>query len=268
MKKQVIAIALMSAVISLTGCSININDDTMSQAANTAVSMLDDADLKVNGQDADISLDSNGDVNVSLVQSAATADASADIQGIVGTWYEADVLDSRTLTVKSDGTFELAYRGGGKQYGTVKAETAENPDGSTYIWYNFYETDGTFWAGFQKNGDTQCDLYSGQDGAMHFTLGSDPVWNADAADITPLVGEWYFQIQDQQNGAVYDNAGFVTIAANCTYVFQPKDGSLPIRGTIKLDYEEYPNGDTAPFFALYNDDGNFWIGAFCSITAM
>ena len=35
----------------------------------------------------------------------------SSIQGIVGTWFEDGVLDPRTLTIKADGTYELAYKG-------------------------------------------------------------------------------------------------------------------------------------------------------------
>lgn len=262
MKKQAIAIALMSAVITLTGCSINIDDDTMSQAANMAVSMLDEADIKVNGQDVDVSLDSNGNINISTAQ-AETA-AAADIRKIIGTWYEADVLDSRTLTIKEDGTFELAYRGGGAQYGTVKAETAQNPDGSAVIWYNLYESDGAFLTGFQDSGSVMNDLYSGQDGAMHFVRAAENQTAASDTDIAPLIGEWYYEQQDPQNGALYDDAGFVSVAADCTYTYQPKDGSALKRGTIKVDYDEYPDGSKVPFWAFYDNDGQFFIGIYCT----
>ena len=83
-------------------------------------------------------------------------------------------------------------------------------------------------------------------------------------DITPLVGEWYHQEQNPQNGAVYDDTGVVTIAANSTYTYQPKDGSAPKKGTIKVDYDEYSNGDKVPFWAFYDNDGSFFIGIYCT----
>ena len=71
MKKQIITIAILSAAVSLTGCSVNINDETMSAAKDIAVSVLDDTDIKVNGQPVDVTVDSNGDVNVSVNKTAA-----------------------------------------------------------------------------------------------------------------------------------------------------------------------------------------------------
>lgn len=93
----------------------------------------------------------------------------ADIYNIAGVWYEADVLDSRTLTINEDGSYTLAYRGGGAAYGTVKIEYEEHPDGSLTAWYNLYEDDGKLFAGFQKTDEfPQDNLYSGHDGEMHF----------------------------------------------------------------------------------------------------
>lgn len=271
MKKHIIAIVILSAALSLTGCSININDETMSAAKDVAVSMLDDADIKVNGQSVDVTVDSNGDVNVSLGQTTAqtdsTASVSAKIADIAGTWNEADTLDSRTLTIKADGSFSLAYRGGGAQNGTVKIETTENPDGSQVIWYNFYETDGKFWTGFQKTASPQNDLYSGQDGAMHFVRATETNsqnTSSEETNIRGLVGEWHYQEQDPQNGEVYNNAGFVTVNADSTYSFQPSNGSVLKKGTIKIEYDEYSDGSKVPLFAFYEDDGTFWNGVYCS----
>lgn len=73
MKKMMIAVTALSALFctTLTGCSINVSDDTVSKAADIAVSMLDSADISVNGQKVDVSVDSNGDINVNVAQTTA-----------------------------------------------------------------------------------------------------------------------------------------------------------------------------------------------------
>lgn len=73
MKKTMIALAALSALLctALTGCSINVSDDTLSQAADIAASVLDSADISVNGQKVDVSVDSNGDINVNITQAPA-----------------------------------------------------------------------------------------------------------------------------------------------------------------------------------------------------
>ena len=165
MKKQMITAAILSAVVCLTGCSININDDTVSQAANIASSVLEETNITTSSQSVDASQDS------SAGQTTATA-----------------------------------------------AETTQ----------------------------------------------ASAVTNADNTAITPLVGEWYYQKQNPQDGALYDMAGFVTVQADSTYLYQPKDGSVPAKGTIKTDYDEYPDGDKVPFWAFYDNDGNFFIGIYCT----
>lgn len=98
---------------------------------------------------------------------SATEENAIDF--LTGTYYEVEVLDSRTLTVNSDGTYKLEYRGGGFIDGTVELIYEEYPDGTKGAWFMFYESDGAEWAGFPKDdGDYQKELLSGQDGEMHF----------------------------------------------------------------------------------------------------
>ena len=80
MKKQLITIAILTAAVSLTGCTVNINDETMSAAKDIAASVLDDTDVKVNGQSVNVSLDSDGNISVSAGQKAA-ATPGADLFG-------------------------------------------------------------------------------------------------------------------------------------------------------------------------------------------
>ena len=117
MKKQMIVIAFLSAVACLTGCGADINVTT-AQPAAAPVSAVSAGAAQTSAPAADASATTTADA-------AKTAGVQADIQNIIGIWNEADVLDSRTLTVNADGTYELAYRGGGKQYGTVTVSTGQ-----------------------------------------------------------------------------------------------------------------------------------------------
>ena len=74
MKKMMILTAASALLCTfMTGCTINVSDDAVSTAAEIAVSALDDAEIKVNDQQVDISLDSNGDINVNLAQTTVAA---------------------------------------------------------------------------------------------------------------------------------------------------------------------------------------------------
>ena len=56
MKKMMILTAAGALLCTfMTGCTVNVSDDTLSTAAEAAVSALDNADIKVNGQQVDIS---------------------------------------------------------------------------------------------------------------------------------------------------------------------------------------------------------------------
>lgn len=100
MKKQMIAIAVLIAAVSLTGCTVNNNDETMSAAKDIAPSVLDDTDIKVNGQSVDVSLDSDGNVSVNMEQKAA-AKPGADLFGgfVIGDTAVKSQPDSNSETL-------------------------------------------------------------------------------------------------------------------------------------------------------------------------
>ena len=117
---------------------------------------------------------------------------------LVGVWYEADTLDSRTLTVNPDGTYKLEYRGGGASYGKVMIEYEEYNDGSRLAWYNFREDDGKLWEGFPSAEPNThlTDIYAGQSGEPHFVravAATDTAGLEDAAvkalsDLSTIMG--------------------------------------------------------------------------------
>ena len=73
MKTTMIALAALSTLLctALTGCTVHISEDDVSKAADLAASVLDDTDISVNGQKVDVSVDSNGDINVNITQAPA-----------------------------------------------------------------------------------------------------------------------------------------------------------------------------------------------------
>lgn len=78
MKTTMIALAALSTLLctALTGCTVHISEDDVSKTADLAASVLDDTDISVNGQKVDVSVDSNGDINVSIVQTEANQSAA------------------------------------------------------------------------------------------------------------------------------------------------------------------------------------------------
>lgn len=106
----------------------------------------------------------------------AQADAAGSTEDrpedLIGTWVEPGTFGGKnnTLTVREDGSFELAYAAGGTRIGTVGILAEEHPDGSSGYWYAFYDQDGALWEcfGIPEEKPVQ-DIYSGQDGSIHFT---------------------------------------------------------------------------------------------------
>lgn len=100
-----------------------------------------------------------------------SAEETGKIKDIVGQWNEVSSYP-RILQVNEDGSFTLTnlINGDTEKTGKAKVEEEEHPDGSKSEWYNFYDEEGAFWEGFAKSDEagTQNDLYSGQDGAIHF----------------------------------------------------------------------------------------------------
>lgn len=159
--------------------------------------------------------------------------AEASIQDIAGIWHEEGVLNSRTLTVNGDGTYELAYKGGGKAFGLVKITYEEHPDGSKTPWYSFYENDKNLWMGAARNEKqaVQTDLRLGHDGAMHFVRSAENDYNKTAKGVkaADYEGVWgcgrcTINISKERNGGYLVEVSWASSAAegsrwlyHCTY---------------------------------------------------
>ena len=78
---------------------------------------------------------------------------------------------------------------------------------------------------------------------------------APDADFSLIAGEWNYQ-EESEIESVFSTVGFVTVQPDHTYSYQPADGTLRRRGTIKTEYEETADGEKNPYFAFYEDDSN------------
>ena len=86
---------------------------------------------------------------------------------------------------------------------------------------------------------------------------------ADVADIKNLVGQWTYQVATDNKTvdiSSKDN-GTITVKEDSTYTYTDLDGNTH-SGTIKVDYEEYSNGDKVPYFSFHEGE-KFFIGCYC-----
>ena len=304
MKKQVIAIAILSAAVCLTGCTININDETITAAKDIATSVLDETEIKVNGQPVDISVDSNGDVGVSLTNAAA-AQPGADLFGgyVVGDTVVKAKPDtaSETLITIPDAT-QINVRESGEsgwfmtefkeQTGYIAAKSVKEIQpydpalGGENVLGGYIAADSAFvklMSGTHSYAEALTEIPNGTQ-INYYVVPNDAAWcvvnyqehvgyvesryiaeiesyEAGIGSVPAIVGEWRYQLQDMQLADVYDDAGYVTVDADGTYIYQPKDGSLRKRGTVKVAYEEHPDGSQTAYYAFTeNESGEFWIG--------
>lgn len=119
------------------------------------------------------------------------------LNGIAGTWNEVSLFP-RILTVNSDGSYTLADPlGEVQEKGKVTISYEEHETGEKVPWYDFKKEDGEFWTSFavDTENETPNDLYSGQDGAMHFIReGSEKITPDDYLGNSWSYGRCYITI--------------------------------------------------------------------------
>ena len=50
----------------------------------------------------------------------------------------------------------------------------------------------------------------------------------------------------------------LTVNSDGSFDYTGADG--PVKGTVKVEYEEYPDGTKSPLYSFYQDGGEFWLG--------
>ena len=307
MKKQAAAIAILSVSVCLTGCTININDETMTAAKDVAVSVLDDTEVKVNGQPVELSADSEDSVNVSLEKEAEVKPGTALFGGYVlgDTAVKAKpeassgtlitIPDATQISIQESGTSGWFMTEFKEQTGYIEAKSVkEIPPydpllGGDNVRGGYISADSASVRLMSGNhsyaevlaeipNGTQVNYYPVPDHAnwcvvnfqdnvgyveARFIREIEP-YDAGIGSVPAIVGEWRYQVQDMQMGDVYDDAGYVTVEADGTYIYQPKDGSLRKRGTVNVAYDEHPDGSKTAFYNFTeNESGESWIGTDC-----
>lgn len=139
------------------------------------------------------------------------------LDGIRGNWSSADddaeylylTVYERAGTYLFDLENPLLFT---SVSGTVDISLEQHPDGSRTYWYCFIKSDGSEWASFPVNEDDPypADLYSGQDGAMHYIRTSEAGGMGDVAGYF-FTGVWECGDYTME---VFDNGNdvyFVTI---------------------------------------------------------
>lgn len=208
MKKQMIVLTVLSAMLCLSGCGADPAQSGTVSSSEAAVTTADaaettaapdeaeettaapeteaqDTTAEADTEPADTTAESTEAAESAEAQTTAGETAAANQYG----YYEENDLPENGLSVgvlegkwtyaQSELTFKDCgrYRGSftmthedSTESGYVQLEYSLTPDNKREYWYNLYHDDGTFVIGFSVSGDIPLDdLYSGQDGAKHYT---------------------------------------------------------------------------------------------------
>ena len=158
------------------------------------------------------------------------------LSGLIGEWTDADAgMDPTYLNIYCNGhtyNYDLEDMSLlGSVSGRIEITTEDHPDGTASYWYTFYDENGDIWESFAADLDDMnpTDIYSGQDGALHFVRSdmavSEPVGEG-RGDVSPYYflgiwgvddGSYWMQITDEGDGSyhvhiqsmIVDNIGYI-----------------------------------------------------------
>lgn len=101
---------------------------------------------------------------------APKAECPYSADDLVGEWAMPGTFGTRnnSLTVRKDSTAIMRYAAGGTQFGKVRIDTEEHPDGSESYWYSLCGDDNAAWISFACDKQPVNQISSGQDGGMQF----------------------------------------------------------------------------------------------------
>lgn len=90
--------------------------------------------------------------------------------------------------------------------------------------------------------------------------GKENKQNEDSG-IAKFVGDWDYQVMDQNDTENFTDNGHVVINEDGSYNYTSPDGNIST-GSVRLEYEEYFDDTRLPMFNFYSDDDSFWIGSY------
>jgi hypothetical protein len=140
--------------------------------------------------------------------------------------------------------------------GTVKISYEVYPDGSTNAWYGFLDNDGKtrFSCAASDNGN---EFSIGNGGMAKLVRDTK---NYETASIKDIAGVLYYQKLNEETGK-YETVSTVTVSENGTYTLKDAAGKTA-EGTVKLSYNEQPDGSTVAWFSFLDKSGKGWFGCY------
>ena len=263
----------VSSKVTVSSTAVStIAASTASKTASTTTS------AKSNTKEAKTKANENNTAAGSPVSSGASPINKSDYMLIIGTWYEENALDPRTLTVDADGSYELTYRGGGKECGKIEIEIQDIDGTHSNAWYCFFKADGSKWEDFRLSwsDDMPPRLCSGFDSsAISFVMSGD--YSPAEENKTPVtaenpfdeyIGQWasetqwngnnyYIQIsrnRESINAEVSAHSAVADYLWNYSCVCSEDGTYIECTGGGTLSRTDHaPNGDILEPVTVYSD---------------
>ena len=185
------------------------------------------------------------------VMTAAAEQEKAPAE-LVGRWYhQTGDKKNGYVMVETDGTYSYFDYAQNTAYGgTVKTEYDTHPDGSRTVLYSFYDNSGKFLFGCVKSAAKTDTITLGQDGAEKLVRDTK---NYETASVKDITGRFIYQTL--QSGDTYKQTGYVMVNEDGTYSYDDSTTNMVTGGTVKIEYEVYPDGSTNAWYCFLDNDG-------------
>ena len=193
-------------------------------------------------------------------------DMSVVISTLEGKWHYQvfdDEIYAHTnravLVINENGTFDYSTDDGKEHFsGSIKTYKKEDEYEGEITMVAFYKNDSILWHEFDIYYlDPDIIFLEGEDAARIVNYN----FVVDDTDFTPVNDNWLYQELDTSSGE-YVTKGTVDVKTFGRYVYCPSDSDEEINGKVSMEYEEYPDGTSRPYYVFNNSDGTLLISCF------
>jgi hypothetical protein len=182
MKKSIIGILLLAAMLVLPSCdtpdgssaasapdSTTVTSETVLSADTTETTASTTAEAAT--ETTESATASETETTAEPETTAATTEMKgapdADFSSIAGLWYIDGDPAAASIHIDADGHFKSFYASGSQENEGIIRLEPEEIEGTVNYWYNLYSKDGEFILGFLKT-DSDTDLYVGNGAFPHY----------------------------------------------------------------------------------------------------
>ena len=274
MKKQLIAIAVISMLACFTGCGTDSSSSSSAKEGASASSAASTEEATTAS-----STEAKTTTAEKTTEAVTEADEEYSVSVLAGEWtyQECDQsassgfvgIDKGSLTVDSEGVFHYVSNDNEMFSGTVKVDYEEYSDGSKVPFYSFTKDNGEFWIGCPCETDDTDTFYIGNGGMSRIIRGNGGS-SSETDSETPNEYGFYEYKEPPRDGTAPIKASdiegrwmhgqFLLEVTDCDmysgkFTDEGEDGNYA--GTVKLEYTK--DGDSKQlWYNLYTDDGKLF----------